>query len=297
MIATLGEWTGVEPETGAPGKVSCDVGAPLLKRALTRLAFEEARRQRNIENVVIRAGVSLRGRASGESPGKPLDENWCTRFFSLAGSACSERVQEIWGRVLALELQTPRSFSFRTLDVLKNATADLIDALINAAQLRLAFGPLAVVIYPDTFGHLEREYGLTLRQILLLQEVGATIHDNNIRFVLPPSEGPRTDILLHGRKAMVLTREADLDAVSLPAILFTQVGEELTNLVEVRENRAYVDMVATLLRVSCARIHYADIQAMVGDQPLLENEEELWDGGDEWKPEGDAWQPEPEDAE
>lgn len=255
----------------APGVLPA--GTPLEQRALNRIAFEQVRRQTNLEAIFVQAARDLV--EEPEATDEPVDANWAFRFFTLAGLACTERMQTIWGRVLSREVRKPRSFSFRTLEALKNATADIIDALVHAARLKLDFGQLSFIVYPGTFTGLEKAFGLTVRQVLLLQEIGAVVHDNNVRFTLSPTTAAQTELLYHGAKAIVLERDPDSPAISVPAILFTQIGEELSALAGTRPNEDYALMVAALVRKSCRKMYYADITATIGNQPITANEMEL----------------------
>jgi hypothetical protein len=248
-------------------------GAPVEYRGLSRLAYQETRKQYNLEKIMLHAADDL---LKGEFPeGNGVDENWCFRFFDLAATACSDRMQVIWGQVLAREIRQPRSYSFRTLEVLKNATADLIDALVKASRLRLDHGSVSLILYPENFNRLERELGLPVTSILTLQEVGVIVHDPNVRFTLPAIQAPDTVHLRHDRKVIVLYRKGEAPGISLPAIVFTKVGRELASLVGGRENVAYARSVANQLRDGCTRICYGDIHLAVGSELLIENEIEV----------------------
>lgn len=50
--------------------------------------------------------------------------DWINIYFESAKNSSDEYMQIIWARVLAIELSNPGSFSYKTLDVLKNMTSD-----------------------------------------------------------------------------------------------------------------------------------------------------------------------------
>ena len=50
--------------------------------------------------------------------------DWINIYFESAKNISDEFMQNIWARVLAKELETPGSFSYKTLDILKNMSSD-----------------------------------------------------------------------------------------------------------------------------------------------------------------------------
>lgn len=89
-----------------------------VKRTQGRLAFQELRKQENIESVAGKALTLLDGKPEVE--GSPLDIDWIVRFFNAVESVGNEELQNIWARILAGEIQKTGSFSLRTLDTLRN---------------------------------------------------------------------------------------------------------------------------------------------------------------------------------
>lgn len=82
-----------------------------------RLTFQEEKRQHNIESVV-------RG-AAGELGEKKVDDNdidhdWTATFFSSVQDVSSEKMQDIWAKILAGEVESPGATSMHTLSILKS---------------------------------------------------------------------------------------------------------------------------------------------------------------------------------
>jgi hypothetical protein len=75
------------------------------KRVLARMAYQEAKRQSNIERITQHAAEDLRTEqhVASENP----DSDWITRFFRLAEDITSEQMQMLWGKVLAGEVKRP----------------------------------------------------------------------------------------------------------------------------------------------------------------------------------------------
>ena len=89
----------------------------LEARALGRIKEREMRRQQNIDSVIeIAESESTK---SGKSEGK-LDERWVSAFFDGCQDVSDKELQELWGRLLAGELEKEGSFSLRTLQCIKS---------------------------------------------------------------------------------------------------------------------------------------------------------------------------------
>ncbi|MBC7799018.1 MAG: DUF2806 domain-containing protein, partial [Gemmatimonadaceae bacterium] len=100
---------------GMPG-----LGAVLIHDVLD----DKARKQGNAAGVAIEALDAMKALpppepspASGTAEASPeqIDEDWMNNFVRFAEDASSERLQQVWGRVLAGEVVKPGSFSRHTL--------------------------------------------------------------------------------------------------------------------------------------------------------------------------------------
>jgi hypothetical protein len=92
----------------------------LLNRAAYRLAIQEVRRQQNIENIIKIAASSLPEKVSEE----PVDPDWISRFFDECKDVSENELQELWGRILAGEVASPKSCSRKTLAILKDLSRE-----------------------------------------------------------------------------------------------------------------------------------------------------------------------------
>lgn len=92
----------------------------LVQRAQNRFLFQEMKKQQNIESVI---GIAYSRLEQVDSVSKvPVDSDWISEFFDNVANISSEKMQILWGKVLAGEVENPGKFSKRTLDVLKNLT-------------------------------------------------------------------------------------------------------------------------------------------------------------------------------
>jgi hypothetical protein len=101
--------------------------------------------------------------SGGESPS--LDEDWMNLFSDFAARASSDRLREQWGRILAGEIRKPGTFSFLTLRVVAEMTADLARSFQEVYRLSIE----NFIVQPSDFsGQVLEDYG-NLEAIGLLQ--------------------------------------------------------------------------------------------------------------------------------
>ncbi len=159
----------------------------LLKRAGQRLAFQEVRRQANIERIVELAAKSLPENVSEE----PIDPDWVSRFFDECKDVSNKDLQALWARILAGEVEAPGSCSRKTLSILKNinhADANMfkkICSLIWKSQNHYFFpvGPWFGGISPQL-----RKYDMDYDIYLHLDHIGLIHCDIDVYLEVEDSE-------------------------------------------------------------------------------------------------------------
>ena len=92
----------------------------LLARALQRFAFVESRRQANIENIITEAKRSLPNAVSPE----PVSDDWIAKFFENCKDIGEHDLQRLWARLLSGEVAQPRTFSRRTMEILRTFSSE-----------------------------------------------------------------------------------------------------------------------------------------------------------------------------
>ena len=68
-----------------------------------------------------------------ENEVKP-DIDWLNRLFSIVGDISDDEMQNLWAQILAGETKTPKSYSLKTLDVLRNMSKE--DARLYVEAMR-----------------------------------------------------------------------------------------------------------------------------------------------------------------
>lgn len=138
-----------------------------LKRTQTRMAYQELKKQQNIENVANKA-VAVLADEEAVAP-DPVDQDWLMRFFNTVEDVGNEEMQEIWARLLAGEVKKPGTFSLRTLETLRNMTQEEAVAFEKmCAHCIMIVGSHAIL---QDEGYL-KEFGIPFGMLLKLSECG-----------------------------------------------------------------------------------------------------------------------------
>lgn len=89
----------------------------IVERAMQSFVREEFRKQENKEGVLKAASEALSEPQSENlnAASDLIDDDWMNVFVRYAEDASSERMQKLWGRVLAGEIRGPGTFSLSTI--------------------------------------------------------------------------------------------------------------------------------------------------------------------------------------
>lgn len=195
-----------------------------------------------------------------ENASEDIDADWFYAFIDLAENIYTPTMQEVWGKILAVEINRPGSFSLRSLEILKQLTQR--DAKLFSAACRLASvksGDLA----PRLITHFNQRkslfdffigsamrpinlanYGLSYPALLSLIELG----------LLMPSEIESAEVPLKqsiaircGESAFEISPKKS--GLALVYYKFSNVGAELFLLSKKKENAEYVAMLKRTLSV------------------------------------------------
>lgn len=159
---------------------------------------------------------------------KNFSIDWFVRFFEDSGNISDEKIQDLWAKVLAGEIEQPGSFSLRTLDVLRSLSKSEAETLQTIASYAIKIGNDYYISIDKT---LQNQYGYS-REMLTMYD--CNIIENNI--------ASHYDLTAHGAgvfmKIGLLACFANNQAAekySLDIQRFTKTGNELIRLVTPNE--------------------------------------------------------------
>ena len=237
----------------------------ILSRATQRANYQELKRQDNLEKVTEKAADALGGEKeiADESP----DDDWINRFFSSAQEVSSDKMQTLWGRILAGEVNQPGSYSLRTLDFLRNLTVSEAKVFEEVGRYALNFGTLEGYAVIPTFDKewLEKKRNIQVSKHLFLAELGL-MYPEDLTSVLQFNEELVTKVLLWSKEhIMVIERNQCKVQVELPMWKFTEVGRQLLPLIDRPLDMAYLVKVADFYAQKKARVTIGKVNHFLPD--------------------------------
>lgn len=225
------------------------ISTEIAHRAQIRLAHREVLQQQNIDQVVAHATKSLPDAVSEE----PVDQDWANRFFSVAADVSDEKMQSLWGKILAGETATPGRFSVRTLDVLRNLSHREAESFRSACALSFGKGSKFIVQIPDRKpGALFApdpdalsKFGLRYHEQIALTDAGVIAVASDGVIITHDMTNPLR--IAHQGKTI---RFSPMDGVAmsrtvrsgLTVLVFTTAGSELSSLVENDLQEGYISL-------------------------------------------------------
>ena len=215
----------------------------LMQRAGTRLALQETIKQHNIECVLDQAYELLTKEEFCSE--EPVAQGWINRFFDSVADISDEDLQKLWGKVLAGEIQKPKSYSLRALETLKNFSKHEAELFQHIAPYIISTNDLSFLSnnteIKKQFNILDGDY-LQLESCGVLQMVSFT----EINISLVPHEIQRI-FYTETRLLSITNNTSSEQNLKITEIyLLTSAGKELYNLLAFKPNDEYFEKWASL---------------------------------------------------
>lgn len=134
------------------------------------LQLEKEQEMHNLAGNLCVAYDMLKGTPDDQVADAQVDPDFFARWRREAIVIGNKDLQTIWGRILAEEIKQPKSFSFRTLDVIKNITKEEAEAFSKAA--RFVMNSTFLVVNQQKKVHPE---GLSTGIVITLQDCGLVL--------------------------------------------------------------------------------------------------------------------------
>lgn len=253
---------------------------PISERAMSRLDFQDRKRQDNLEKVTTVAATELNGETT--VPEQSPDEDWVNRFFSSAQDVSSQEMQQLWGKILAGEIKKPGSYSLRTLDFVRNLTKAEAEVFEKLGRLALGIKGGTSIIAAHDQNWLKQKRGIFPGNKFLLGELGI-MYPTNLAYNLfdEPAEGEAT--LVSDDSLLVIKRGHAESKIALQIWKFTGVGHELLPLVSKPMDDEYLELIGKfylmhkceptigkiLERLPDGQIHYQPIRKLEAESAAL----------------------------
>ena len=179
-----------------------------------------ARNNQKVENVEKIVLIAEQQFASDEQVSEePVEKDWMNRFLNIAEEISDEEMQDLWGRVLAGEIKRPKSYSLRTLEVLRNISKSEAKLIVKISN------------YINSFNYVcAEEDCLKIIDQTTLGEIGVLCSDLIYRTYVIPENGVLTYPL--NKSIQINIYASPHKRIELTVKRLTQAGKEILNLVE-----------------------------------------------------------------
>lgn len=231
---------GAAPSTEAPDGQDAPSRA-LAATAGKNLLLNQMQAEINIGKALLAAEAELKN--DGQAPpDRTVDDDWITRWRETASQVSSEKLQNLWGRVLAGEIKSPGTFSLRTLEFLKNLSQEEARRIAKLAPFVL---DNSFVFSGDQ--ELLKSEGISFVLLVELQDLG---------IITQASEGLSTTFsaspngygLLSYHRMLYVTPEAEEAEAKLPAYRLTPLGRQVLRLGSFTAHEAYLRSVGKQIK-------------------------------------------------
>lgn len=212
------------------------------------------RKEINLSKALLFAEDQLTNQPA-EPVEETIDDDWLYKWKEFAGQISSEKLQQLWGSILAGEHIKPGTYSYRTLDFLRHfSTADA--KLIELASQFIIAGR----IFRGQEHHLEPA-GLSFSKLLYLQEIGFLSGVESVGLTTTWKSSSRTDflkVLPSHNKCLIITSPEQNRSLPAETYLVSKVGIELMQLAKVIANDQYLISIGNNFKTQNFNVTFAD---------------------------------------
>lgn len=249
------------------------INPSLEDRTQERVNFQEAKKQLNIENVTAFAAEELKNEPPVTE--EPLDEDWTTRFFKIAEEVSNEEMQALWGKILAGEIKQPKTYSLRTLELIRNLSKTEANTFMKVANFAIKSGGANFLFTTNDEKLLSKTYNIHYGDIALLTEIGLIQPGTFVSYQIVQSETDTQRVFTSGNIVVIAKVKANTPTIQMPVNVFTNAGNELIKLINPNPPFDYLTAVAKSIKSENVDVKYGHILALDGNnirhtQPLKE---------------------------
>lgn len=225
------------------GGISADIKDydDFVKRTQGRMAYQELRKQQNIESVTEQAYQLLENET--QCSNEPVSQDWMIRFFNSVEDISEIQMQSIWAKILAGEVKRPKSFSLRTLETLHNLSQEEAQLFQQVASFAIKVKDNPDKVFFSSNMDLLKKHGISYEDMRLLEECGLVSMKTFLQITGNISD--ETDWFYNNKHVILLKNKLNEEVeYSMGVIILTSAGVELFSILSFQCNEAYIIDVA-----------------------------------------------------
>ena len=234
--------------------------AKLAQRTGIRILKQELIKQQNLEQVFSKTEDILENEQtkSQENLSESINEDWLSYYIEGASKISDEQVQDLWAKILAGEIITPKTFSKRTLDVLLRLSPEEAKLFEKICGYVIEISNNMILINE---GNLNAEYPYSV--IMHLDECGLinSSGTNSINMTITPSDKLA---IIHGQDA-IIGQSKKQENIRLQIFPLTATGTELLKIITPNRNYNYMQNLTNHLKNKYKNIEWENYQVFKRD--------------------------------
>jgi hypothetical protein len=201
----------------------------IQQRGIERLVHQEAKKQKNIEDITAQAAINLTEDAQVEE----LEEDWISHFFDKCEKVSDIEMQSLWASLLSGEASKPGTYSKRTVDFVGSMDKKDAELFAKFCQFTWMIGTPTPLIF-DPADEIYAKNGVTFSDLNHLSNIGLVSFEFTAGYL---KRGiPKKAAVFYFGKQTVLEFPKETNTLDIGKALFTQAGKELVNICGAQPN-------------------------------------------------------------
>ncbi len=239
---TIGEWFGLDARA-MEKRADAEAYATICRAkaenaaALIRQQGKEqladyicAREERKMNNANSVVKYAQQHFAEGELvASEPVNNDWTNRFFDIVENVSDVEMQQLWGRILAGEVKQPKSYSLRTLEILRNMTKEEAEHITRVSPFVMYGGIIC-----------SEDFGADIDTLSLLDELGLICGESMIYTYTIKPDKPN-NIIIDKKHFFSLYSSTEIK-VNIKHYILTKAGKEVFALTEEDNGKFIIDL-------------------------------------------------------
>ena len=206
----------------------------------------------NVEEIVSKAKQQFT--PDEQVPEDPVEKDWMTRFLNIAEEISDKDLQDIWGRILAGEIKKPKSYSLRTLEVMRNMSKDEASLIMKASTFQVALDLIST-----------EPFALGLMEQISLEDIGVVCGDELIRTMTIPSTGKISFVLNRNTQINIYAHTGV--KIKFKGLKLTKAGQEIFILIQEHDyDKFYTDLSNEIKKSGATKVTINEIVTWDGNQ-------------------------------
>lgn len=248
-----GRLVDVSPESGSASSPT------LAARLQHNMLADQMRGAVNTVKAVLHAeAAALEDGEQGEPPpDRKVDDDWLYRWRDSASTVSNETLQALWGRVLAGEVKSPGTFSFRTLEFLKNLSQEEAHLIARLAPFVIDDGSSDGFIHKGAVPP-----GINTSDLMSLDDLGLisfSFIESTIATLRIPLKGQV--LISHDRLLVVSPRGGGEGELTMQVYRLTPVGRQVLRLGTFPAHEGYLRRVGEGIKEAGFKVELARVRS------------------------------------